>query len=164
MTLSATFRYSFITEIGLFNNIVQISHLSNLKVTKTRVLFSKWAIYMMALFLRLRNLHGRGVRKMIRARWSGRLSESSIFWTPQGGCTYEFTVIVRDAQKIDKLRRNKVPAQRGRGGHKVPTLTEEILAFANYQEKSRFSLSMDPCRSIMLQGRICTPRVWGQHK
>lgn len=144
MTLSATFWYSFVTEIDLFN-IVQISHLSNLKVTKTRVLFSKWAIYMMALFLRLRSLHGGGVRKIIRARWSGRLSESSIFWTQQGSCTYEFTVIVRDAQKTDKLRRDKVPAQRGRGGHKFPTLAEEILAFVNYQgRKSWFSFSMWP--------------------
>lgn len=73
-----------------------------------------------SLLPKLRDCCGRGRRKIVRERSSGRLQENGVFQTQQGSCMYELMVIVRTHARHTQAQARPNPAWRqklGRTSH-----------------------------------------------
>ena len=68
-------------------------------------------------------------------------------------------------QNMCKLKLDKIPAETGRCGHEIPTLTKELLSTdSGWVGGDQFSLRIWSLGSTILQWILTHPRIYRQHK
>lgn len=72
----------------------------------------KWDIHVMLLLPRLRDLHRRRDRKILRVKGGGYHQGKSVFQTQQSICRYEFIVIVINMNKTSSSS-SQIESQHG---------------------------------------------------
>ena len=85
-------------------------------------------------------------------------SREQVFQIQQGRNAYKLT-------GQHKLKLDKIPAETGRCGHEIPTLTKELLSTdSGWVGGDQFSLRIWSLGSTILQWILTHPRIYRQHK